>query len=242
MQCIDENAEVDFTLTAVSAAQRATAYFGGHVGIGSVTPEAEFEVYTANVVGVVSSDDVGIRLQSADGGGSIYANDMNHAILLRVGQDGVSNTNNYYQYGGTFAENRGHRFYTGGSIEAQTLKFHIADNGALFNVPVTASAAMTMTGDLYVDGNIRATGYKAFYIDNPQTGDKLTHMALEGPEPDVYFRGEHSGSTIDLPNYWDWLVDSDTITVQVTPIDFYQQLFVKKIKNNTIYIKNELKK
>jgi len=106
---------------------------------------------------------------------------------------------------------------------------------------MSVTGSLSHLGDLTVNGNIRATGYKAFYIDMPN-GGKLEHMALEGPEPDVYFRGEHSGSTIDLPNYWDWLVDSDTITVQVTPIDFYQQLFVKKIKNNTIYIKNELKK
>ena len=66
---------------------------------------------------------------------------------------------------------------------------------------LTVSGSLAHLGDLTVDGNIRATGYKAFYIDNPQTGEKLTHMALEGPEPDVYFRGTSTSNVIELPDY-----------------------------------------
>ena len=127
------------------------------------------------------------------------------------------------------------------TLGSSNYALHIVSGQSLFGGAVTASAGMNMTGDLYVDGFIRSTQYKAFYIDTP-SGDKLEHMALEGPEPDVYFRGTSTSNVIDLPDYWEWLVDHETITVQVTPIDFYQQLFVKKIEDNTIYIKNEVKK
>jgi hypothetical protein len=135
------------------------------------------------------------------------------------------------------AEDGNARIFLDGTNGSVYHKGNLYTNGS-----ATVGSGLTLTGDLDVTGNIRASGYKAFYIDNPQTGEKLTHMALEGPEPDVYFRGQASGSTIDLPDYWEWLVDHETITVQVTPIDFYQQLFVKKIEDNTIYIKNEVKK
>lgn len=81
------------------------------------------------------------------------------------------------------------------------MTFHPSNLGVTFAGAVTASAGLDLTGDLLVTGNIRATGYKAFFIDNPQTGGKLTHMALEGPEPDVYFRGYSTSSIIDLPDY-----------------------------------------
>ena len=43
---------------------------------------------------------------------------------------------------------------------------------------------------------------------------------------------------IELPEYWTWLIDEDSITVTLTPIGKYQKLVVEKIENNKIYIKN----
>ena len=43
---------------------------------------------------------------------------------------------------------------------------------------------------------------------------------------------------IKLPNYWTHLVDSDTITVQLTSIGKFQKLYVKEIVNNEIVIGN----
>jgi hypothetical protein len=53
----------------------------------------------------------------------------------------------------------------------------------------------------------------------------LTHICLEGPEAAVYYRGTLKGSNIiELPEYWRGLVDSETITVHLTPIGTYQEL------------------
>jgi hypothetical protein len=94
------------------------------------------------------------------------------------------------------AEDGNARIFLDGTNGSVYHKGNLYTNGS-----ATVGSGLTLTGDLDVTGNIRASGYKAFYIDNPLTGDKLTHMALEGPEPDVYFRGQASGSTIDLPDY-----------------------------------------
>ena len=43
-------------------------------------------------------------------------------------------------------------------------------------------------------------------------------------------------NVIELPDYWPYLVDSDTITVTLTPKNTYQQLYVADIVDNTIII------
>jgi hypothetical protein len=83
---------------------------------------------------------------------------------------------------------------------------------------------------------------KGFDMHHPtKKGWRLTHICIEGPEAAVYYRGKLKGSNyIDLPDYWRGLVDSETITVQLTPIGVYQELSYEisdwgtkiKVKNN----------
>ena len=67
---------------------------------------------------------------------------------------------------------------------------------------------------------------KGFDMHHPtKKGWRLTHICIEGPEAAVYYRGKlQGGNYIDLPEYWRGLVDSETITVQLTPIGVYQEL------------------
>jgi hypothetical protein len=92
---------------------------------------------------------------------------------------------------------------------------------------------------LEVNGSFAATT-KSFLIDHPtKPGKKLQHGSLEGPEHGVYIRGKLNGTVIELPEYWTNLVDPDSITVQLTPIGQSQSLYVDKIEDNIVYIKNE---
>jgi hypothetical protein len=82
---------------------------------------------------------------------------------------------------------------------------------------------------------------KDFDIPHPtKDGWRLRHVCIEGPTADVYYKGKVSGNIIELPDYWKGLVDEETITVTLTPIGEYQQLFVESIEDNRIYIKNHL--
>lgn len=92
---------------------------------------------------------------------------------------------------------------------------------------------------LQVSGSFAATT-KSFVIDHPtKPGMTLRYGSLEGPENGVYVRGMLTGTdAIDLPDYWTKLVDPNSITVQLTPIDQHQQLYVKEIKDNKILIGN----
>jgi len=80
---------------------------------------------------------------------------------------------------------------------------------------------------------------KKFVIIHPTKKDyKLQHSALEGPEHGVYIRGKlNIEDSIILPNYWEQLVDTSTISVHLTPIRYYQKLYVDTIQDKIILIK-----
>lgn len=79
---------------------------------------------------------------------------------------------------------------------------------------------------------------KDFDIPHPtKNGWRLTHACLEGPEAGVYYRGKLINSNqIYLPDYWKKLVDGDSITVNITPIKYHQNIIVKDIIDNVIYL------
>ena len=92
-------------------------------------------------------------------------------------------------------------------------------------------------------GNLTAVS-KAFDIPHPNPekkaeGMRLKHGNLEGPEHGVYVRGRQiDDKEIELPEYWRDLVDPDSITVQLTSVGSHQNLYVKKIEDNVVYIGN----
>jgi len=108
------------------------------------------------------------------------------------------------------------------------------------NLLVTAPS-MRGVGTVMTGFNISAcSGKKDFDISHPtKSGWRLRHVCIEGPTADVFIKGVLNGSNvIELPDYWVGLVDHNTIVVNLTPMSVYQELFVDKIENNKIYIKN----
>jgi len=79
---------------------------------------------------------------------------------------------------------------------------------------------------------------KNFVINHPtKPGKKLVHTCLEGPENGVYVRGKLlNNSEIELPEYWSNLVHEDSISVSITPIGAHQDIIVKRIGDNKVYL------
>ena len=75
------------------------------------------------------------------------------------------------------------------------------------------------------------TGNKGFDIPHPnKPNHRLRHICVEGPESAVYIRGVlRNQNHIDLPQYWNGLVDPSSITVQLTQVATSQDLIVDKI-------------
>tara|TARA_R100001443_G_scaffold76006_1_gene83482 strand:+ start:840 stop:1763 length:924 start_codon:yes stop_codon:yes gene_type:complete len=138
----------------------------------------------------------------------------------------------------------------------------LGDINAVGNI--TATGNIVANGDMIANGNLTQNGAivlsglgdvktaveaaakspaKGFDMHHPtKKGWRLTHICLEGPEAAVYYRGKLKGSNIiELPEYWRGLVDLETVTVNLTPIGAWQELFVEKIQWGTeIHIKNNL--
>lgn len=79
---------------------------------------------------------------------------------------------------------------------------------------------------------------KNFDIPHPtKEGWRLRHTCPEGPSNDVYFRGRVRNKTeIQLPEYWKNLVDPTSITVSLTPIGAHQDVIVKRIGDNRVFL------
>ena len=126
-----------------------------------------------------------------------------------------------------------------------------------FSLAVSGAAAfmnVVQTNDnVIVGGNLLAQGHvisncgghvlaakKNFDIPHPtKEGWRLRHTCPEGPSNDVYFRGKVLNKTeIELPVYWKKLVDWTTITVNLTPIGAHQNVIVKRIDEDKVYLQS----
>ena len=98
----------------------------------------------------------------------------------------------------------------------------------VFGANVTAP---TFVGNLIGNVTGKASGNKSFDIPHAtQPGKRIRHVCAEGPEAGIYVRGRLTGkNTITLPDYWEGLVDPDSITVTLTQIGSSQDLIVESI-------------
>jgi hypothetical protein len=134
-----------------------------------------------------------------------------------------------------------------GAAGPYTVKINklISANGALDvngNTIVTGSLRVTgsavITGSVDILGTMTATA-KSFLIQHPSKPTyKLQYGVAEGPEHSVFVRGRTTSNIIYLPDYWCDLVDSNSITVQLTPIGRYQRLIVTNANCSAVTIEN----
>ena len=111
------------------------------------------------------------------------------------------------------------------------------DNGARVVNGVTQSP--TVVGKTFSGYSL---GNKSFDIEHPnKKGWRLRHVCVEGPESAIYIRGKLKGThIIDIPEYWQGLVDYDTITVNLTPCGKPDlSLYVKEIRDDKIILSSD---
>ena len=103
------------------------------------------------------------------------------------------------------------------------------------------NGATTITGPFVaMSATINPQAWKGFDIKHPnKKNHRLRHICVEGPEAAVYVRGRlKDGNEIKLPEYWDGLVDYDSITVQLQPIgDRHFHLNISEIDKEKVVVK-----
>jgi hypothetical protein len=116
------------------------------------------------------------------------------------------------------------------------------------NTSIIGEGFISITGEVTSPKfNGVATSAKTFApagaFDIPHFKDskkRIRHIVAEGPEAGIYVRGTLKDSNkIELPEYWDGIVDPETITVSLTQIGYSQDLIVERIEwGKTVKIKS----
>ena len=120
----------------------------------------------------------------------------------------------------------------------------VAGPSIFFDI-IDTNATINVGQNLYAQGQVMSncgghvlSAKKDFDIQHPTLdGWRLRHVAPEAPSADVYVRGKVKNTTeITLPEYWNGLVDTESITVSLTPIGAHQDVIVKRIDENKVYL------
>lgn len=120
--------------------------------------------------------------------------------------------------------------FTGGTVNAAAGVFV----GNVSSATMATGILGATTGNFV---SLNAT-FKLFDIPHPQKENyRLRHGSLEGPELGVYVRGKTSNETLVLPEYWEHLVDSQSITAHLTPTSPTQTLFVESVSEKEVVVK-----
>ena len=105
------------------------------------------------------------------------------------------------------------------------------------NTSIIGDGFITIAGDITAPVfNGSATSAKTIggAFDIPHFRDekkRIRHVIAEGPEAGIYVRGTLKDSNkIELPEYWDGIVDPSTITVTLTQIGYSQDLIVDAVE------------
>ena len=116
---------------------------------------------------------------------------------------------------------------------------------SIFFDVIDTNATINVGQNLFAQGHVMSNcgghvlaAKKDFDIQHPTLeGWRLRHVAPEAPSADVYVRGKVKNATeIKLPNYWKGLVDLESITVSLTPIGAHQDVIVKRIDEDKVYL------
>lgn len=132
------------------------------------------------------------------------------------------------------------------SATAQSSSNIFQSSGNIGVGTITPNQRLSVSGNANVTGSLDVTaGFtaqtKSFKIPHQIfKGKSLVYGVLEGPEHAVYARGRLTNTNIiQLPEEWSWLIDPESITVQLTPIGKHQKLYVMEIINGVIFINND---
>lgn len=87
------------------------------------------------------------------------------------------------------------------------------------------------SGDLLIAGSLDVEGAKRFVMEDPvEPGQILRFVALEGPEVGTYYRATarlvDGEAVVELPEHFRRATEPEGLTVQLTPIGGWSQLYV----------------
>lgn len=221
------------TSWATGAGYFALYNFTDNLGLFNITPTGNITLQTTNLA---YSNNAKLHIINYNGNTNVLRVDgtaSNNNFVVRDDGNvgiGVASPSKKLEVTGTASIN-------GDFMVDTNVLFVDSTNNRVGIGTASPSTPLHVIGDVTVLGTLYATS-KSFDIQHPSDPTKrLTYASLEGPENGVYVRGILNGERIiELPYYWVDLVDETTITVQLTPNGYFQELFVDKIEDNKVYV------
>ncbi|MEM4284512.1 MAG: hypothetical protein QXS96_08515 [Candidatus Caldarchaeum sp.] len=103
---------------------------------------------------------------------------------------------------------------------------------------VTIDVAMR----LFANGDLQVAGKKQFVQNHPYDPDKeIVYVSLEGPEVGVYIRGtgqlRNGEAIIRLPEHFSLVTNEQGLTVHLTPLGEWLQLYVVEKSTKRIVVR-----
>lgn len=154
--------------------------------------------------------------------------------------------------GSFFAVGKDHGVVVADSLNVSKLGINLSKDLLLAgsNAALLGGTVVIGGGEIFINGipwnsyvvpKLAVAG-KGFDIPHPTKPDthRLRYICLEGPEVGTYLRGKLKDSNvIELPEYWtESFIDIESITVNLTPVGSFQELFVKEIVGTKVIIGN----
>ncbi|HSK78625.1 MAG TPA: hypothetical protein VLQ45_19375, partial [Thermoanaerobaculia bacterium] len=109
-------------------------------------------------------------------------------------------------------------------------------------IEIGSTGNVTLTGNLTISGNLTATGAKNFAVVDPADSKRAIYFtALEGPEAGTYFRGtarlKEGEAVIELPGYFSRVTEPEQLTVQLTLVGHWGQIYVAEKSSERLVIR-----
>lgn len=195
--------------------------------------------FTMDISGLGNDIDLRLRNRTSSNSGIININIFdylgagypgNYIVFTRDTTTGTDNTSL------PITGFQGTTYLTGYFLNGLT----VSGNGLNVFGPTALSGNANINGALTVSGHFSANT-KSFLIDHPTIpGKKLQYGVTEGPEHSVFIRGKLiNDSFISFPHYWSGLVDLSSITVSLTPIGTFQNLYVNDVNISGVKVTSD---
>jgi hypothetical protein len=207
----------------------------GDVGIGTGSPDEKLHVFEnvdANTFLVVENPNTGVSA-----GGFLRA--KSDVATLNFQAHGSART--ISRFGVTLGGWSELLQVAGGSGDGLAIGTSGA-NPVILGTNSVARMTIAGTGAITVPGDFTVSGTKNFAVVDPADAKQaLYYTALEGPEAGTYYRGSaktvNGQVVIELPGYFSRLTEKERMTVQITPVGGWGQLYVAEKSPERLVIK-----
>jgi hypothetical protein len=204
----------------------------GEVGIGTASPSNQLHVFGSTDVNTIADVQ---NTSVTTGAAAVFRTNSDTAQLSLFSHASARTITRFGQTLGGWNEiNSG----TGNGLIMGTTnaKSLILGTNSIARLTIDSAGAVT------IPGNFTVSGVKNFAVVDPTDSKQaLYYTALEGPEAGTYFRG--SAKTVNgevvivLPDYFTKLTESERMTVQLTPVGGWGQLYVASKSPEKLVIK-----